>query len=286
MCRSCADGGRRCPKTEATRAAERAAAKRYYRRTKARRLIAALADDGLSAMDDLDCPVTYHLGPSLDLSTPPPLSGGIYKPAGLWTAPGRQSALGGTLTAWTDEQARNGMRAGAGTRQRLFEVKPQPGAVILRIDTRQDLENFVAAFPEFHRAQQAPDADQQTRAAWDHVKARGVDGVMLTERGQVHAYYLTYQSKETVPRNSPLGSVSRMLEPWHVGSTVWFHNDNLEAREVELGGYPIREPEDTSDTDPDYEAYMAPDYDVYATAPEEGIRYDEGRATDPARCRR
>ena len=42
MCRACDQGGRRCPKTERTKTNERAAAKRYYLRTKARTIIAAL----------------------------------------------------------------------------------------------------------------------------------------------------------------------------------------------------------------------------------------------------
>lgn len=268
MCRSCDEGGRRCPKTPATKAAERAASKRYYQRSKARAQIADLAAHGIPAMDDLDCPTTYHLGEDLDLSAPPDREdSGMNKPPGLWASPGREGG-GGVMTDWSD---RSVIESGSAPRgQRLFSITPQPGAVVIRLDSAEDIAAFGRAF-DF-----SGESHAEKLEAWRRVSASGVDGVMLTSRGVSAAKGLRYGTSREEDRQAWLAGDT--LENWDTSSVVWLRNDHLEAGEAQQGTYPAHEitPEEQEEIEQGWGQYL-PTHDL---DPMDGPRtYDEGRPT-------
>lgn len=187
MCRSCTDGGRRCPKTEVTRTNERAAAKRYYQRSKARHVTATLATHGIPAVDDLEAPLTYHYGAPPVLGTPCDVGKNDMpnKPSdALWTAPGRVAADGTVKTGWTDWMAREGLTFDSpypDTSETppfdpsiLHAVRPQPGAAIIRIAHTDHARALAQAFP-------ADEGAGIQSVSWTAIRETGVDAVMLTE---------------------------------------------------------------------------------------------------------
>lgn len=259
MCRSAEEcpGGRRCPRNENAKVKERERAKRYYQRAKARVAIARLHGLGLQAMDDLDCPTTYHLGRNLDLTAPDPIEGkGIGKPPGLWTAPGGPDERGDIRTTWTDRSAREGT---ANTQESLWAVSPQPGAVVLRIDSAADLEALEAAAPGF--------LGWDKTKGWDEIRALGVSGVLLTSRGHTSAYVRYYKDGR-----GPGYAAADALTSWDVGSAVWFNNEHISAEPATKARY-----EEDDDLDPDGEPYPYSRYNVGPHVP-----YDEGQATTKA----
>lgn len=223
MCRSCSAGGRRCGKTATTRAAERAAARRYYARSKARRKIAELRGLNIPAMDDLDCPVTYHLGRDLDLGRPDPTeSAGAFKPPGLWTSPGRVDADGSVKTAWMEWSVIGGQVDPVGD-ETLYVIRPKPGAVILRIDSPADIRAIGEAFPQFVRHHESGGAAY--RRGWQAIKAAGVDAVLATSRG-AHAHHAVTRASS---RQDPAASFAHALYGWDVASICWFSNATITA---------------------------------------------------------
>lgn len=261
MCRSCAAGGRRCRKTPRTRAAERAAARRYYARSKARRRIAELRDLGIPAMDDVDCPTTYHLGRDLDLEREDPTEAvGAFKPAGLWTSPGRVAADGTVKTAWMEWSIDQGDLDPVGGRT-VYAIRPVPGAVILRIDTPDDIRAVGQAFPEFVR--QNPRDWAAYDRGWRAVKAAGVDAVMVTSRG-AHAHWAFTGGRAATNEHDPAVEFARTIYGWDVSSVCWFRNSLVTVDgQVTPGTYqPIGR--DDPKYDPDYpEVHRDADFGTY-----------------------
>ena len=261
MCRSTTEcpGGRRCPRDEQAKRGERDRARRYYQRAKARALIAHLRSLGLQAMDDLDCPTTYHTGRTLDLTRPEPTQGkGIHKPPGLWSAPGGQDENGGIRTTWTDRSAREGSANDSDSL--MWAITPQPGAVVLRIDSRADLEALETVAPGFH--------ERDKTKGWDQLRALGISGALLTSRGHTTAYVRYYSGDE-----GPGYDAADALTAWDVGSAVWFNNKHITAEQVETSHYE----EDREELDDDDDPYASPRYVVGPSG-----SYDEGQATTKA----
>lgn len=269
MCRSCTEGGRRCRRTATTRATEREASKRYYARAKARKKIAALRAQGIPAMDDLDCPITYHLGNELDLTRPvPETNAGAKKPPGLWTSPGRIADDGTVQTGWMDWHITDGARDDIAQGRALFAVEPQPGAVIIRLDDAESVKAFGRAFPQFA---QNRNRDYEQQEAWAEVRATGIDGLMLTNAGLIGSRHVQREhddqslriksSRQDYDDLTPAERVAAeedgfadSLSLWDVSSVVWFNNAVIRSdHTVEPGPYQktdIPEGEDPYDYDP------------------------------------
>jgi len=190
-------------------------------------------------MDDLDCPTTYHLGKSLRLRETPyePREGGMNKPLGLWTAPGRLDADGGLKTAWSD---RHVIEYGDEVKDNLYAITPQPGAVVLRLGTDDDLRALGAAFPRFHAGTSGwngqPSHDDRV-TAWKEVEERtGVDGVLITDALARTAHSGTYSLDKA--EDPVLWGMYDALSTWDVGSACWFRTDHVEVSKATLGSYP------------------------------------------------
>lgn len=237
MCRACSDpsGGRRCPQTESAREAGKAASTRYYRRGKARLLIAQLADHGIRAMDDSAMPVTYHAprsGEDLDLNRESTIGNAESampdKPQGaLWTAPGRTDADGAVKSAWTDYDARE-----SGTSRpvkEMYAVRAQPGAVIVSIETPEDAQALMDRY-------EARDALGGRSFDWAAMKRDGIDGV--------------YASPDAVQGNlKHRGEAFGNLYAWDTSSVAWLSNEHLAADEekVTAGKYTVTQSESEDD---------------------------------------
>lgn len=245
MCRSCSEGGRRCQRTNTTRVAEREASARYYKRGKARRRIAQLADQGIPAVGDEDLPAMYHQhdddkpltldGPQRALANPGLAT--IDKPTGaLWSAPGRTGADGLVRTAWTDRSASEGNQS-TGT---LSELRPKPGAVVVTLSTPEDAEALMGAY--------GTDDELGKRGFdWEAMKAEGIDGVSVTQSLVDQGTKFSY--------GDGLGesAAAANFETWDVGSTVWLSTVNLHVAEHhQPGQYEFKD-------DPEAEAYSVPD---------------------------
>lgn len=237
MCRSCAEGGRRCPPTEQSREAGKAASTRYYKRSKARLLIAQLSDHGIRAMDDTAMPPTYHVarsGKPLDLDDGGEVDVAEYalpdKPTGaLWTSPGRVEQGGAVKSAWTDYDARES--GSARPAESLHVVRAQPGAVIVSIETPEDAQALMDRYET---------QDQRGEKAFDWVamKRDGIDGV--------------YVSPSAVQGNSGhLGTAFGNLYGWDASSVAWLSNDNISVGDsaVEGGTYTVTVQEPEGDVD-------------------------------------
>lgn len=228
MCRSCAEGGRRCPKTEYTRAKERAAARRYYLRSKAREIIALLRDAGIPAMDDLQCPPTYHLGQQLDLERAPQHQELWLKPAGLWTSPGRVDNTRDVRTAWADWCASEEMDNDNpdGIRQ-MFEIRPTPGAIVVRLETPADIRAFGSIY--FHELAATVDANPAAIGrAWQQLQI-GLDAVFLTAEGVRAAQDIA----DGRPRETdPAWHAALSLSSWDTASVCWFRNHHIQVHTV------------------------------------------------------
>ena len=231
MCRSCAQGGRRCPRSESTRTQERAASARYYQRGIARRKVAQLADAGISAITDLDMPATFHQhkeGEPLDLAAGTrevtnPESASPDKPQGaLWTAPGRIDAEGATKTAWTDWSAQNGY---SGTEGRLVEVKARPGAVIVHIGERDDAQHLMDRYG-------TTDIYGEPAFDWEAMRRDGIDGVYFSD---------SMANTSLTDRSHASGN----FYAWDADSVTWLSTENVETGETrDVGTYEYEEPDD------------------------------------------
>lgn len=245
MCRSCTEvpGGRRCPRTDATRVAERAASARYYQRAKARALIAALAERGVPAMDDLDCPNTYHLGDTLDVTRPTPtrVVGMHHKPAGLWASPGRVEEDGAVKTGWTDWIATEGGSQPNGTI--VHTVRPRPGAVIVRLHTADDIRAFGAAFPRFGDVAKVDPVSRKAKArwaaAWQSVADAGISGVMVTDEG-AHAHWRAKEEATSAAERE----FADGMDTWDCSTVAWLDNTAVEVTgTAPVGRYVYAEPD-------------------------------------------
>lgn len=229
MCRSCAEGGRRCPKTEHTRANERAAARRYYLRSKAREIIALLRDAGIPAMDDLQCPPTYHVGQQLDLERAPQHHELWLKPAGLWTSPGRVDQTRAVRTAWADWCASEDLDNDKpdGIRQ-MFEIRPTPGAIVVRLETPADIRAFGSIY--FHQLAATGDGNPVAIGrAWQRLPQTGVDAVFLAADGVRAAQDIAAgRPRET----DPGWHAALSLSAWDTSSVCWFRNRHIQAQAV------------------------------------------------------
>lgn len=255
MCRSCSDGGRRCPGSEASKEQGRAAANRYYQRAKARRKIAELADAGIPALGDDDMPTTFHqhapdqpvvVDDSRTLTNPDRAI--PDKPSGaLWSSPGRIDADGNTKTAWTDWAAQEDYGKGG----QLAEISARPGAVIVTIDSPSDAEALMGKYG-------TQDVDGKRSFDWVAMREDGIDGVHVSDavaRGQAY-----------VGRGD--GTAVSNLHGWSAGSVAWLSSDRLEVGESRAPGtYTYAEGEDD-----DPSTYRS-------VEPEEG----EGRYDEPPR---
>lgn len=229
MCRACSDpsGGRRCPQTESAREAGKAASTRYYKRGKARLLIAQLADLGIRATDDSGMPPTYHLahsGETVDLEEEHGDiqnwaigSGGIPgKPSGaLWSSPGRVDDSGNVKTAWTDWSARQGYadENGDGGREvkgALTRLQAQPGAVVAVISTPDDAVRLSERYG-------LEEDNGEKHLDWVAMRRDGIDGVHVTES-------LAHESKKVAPSHP-----ASQFSGWDAGSTAWLSTERLEA---------------------------------------------------------
>lgn len=242
MCRSCAEGGRRCPTTETTRRNGRAAAARYYQRGKARRKIAELADAGIPAIGDQDMPATYHQHPKdqpLNLTS---ASGGatnstsssIDKPEGaLWSAPGRSDAEGNIKTAWTDWAAQEDYA----TSGALTELKPQPGSVIVTIDSPNDAQNLLNAY-------NVENPDGTKSFDWEAMRNDGIDAIHVTDN-------MAAQTSQHIGTDHPAGK----LHEWDTASTAWLKTDRLTTTAEHTPGTYTYEPNNQGEPE------LQPDHD-------------------------
>lgn len=258
MCRSCAAGGRRCDKTATTRAAERAAARRYYARSKARVRISELRELGIPAMDDLDCPVTYHLGRNLDLGRPDPTEGaGAFKPPGLWTSPGRVAADGTVKTAWMEWSIEQGHLDPVADHT-TYVIRPIPGAVIMRIDSPADIRAIGQAFPQFVR-QHKGDWEAHGRG-WKAIRAAGVDAVMTTSRGA----YACRVFHGGLDDPDPAAAFAETLQGWDVSSICWFSNATVTAEgTITPGTYESLAPDDEGYSEDWPDVHRGADFGTY-----------------------
>lgn len=232
MCRTCADGGRRCPSSKTSQQQGRAAASRYYQRGKARRKIAELADAGIPAVGDDDMPATFHQHApdqpvSLDgnRALTNPHRAAPDKPSGaLWTSPGRTDADGKIKTAWTDWAAREDYGKGG----QLAEVTAHPGAVVVTIDSPDDAEALMSKYG-------TEDVDGKRSFDWAAMREDGIDGVHVSDRmAGSYAY-----------SGAGDGSTATSLNGWSAGSVAWLSNERLEVGEPqEPGTYTYAEGED------------------------------------------
>lgn len=222
MCRSCAEGGRRCPTTQRTLRNGRAAASRYYQRGKARRKIAELADAGIPAVGDQQMPAGYH---QLANDQPLDLSGANRelknsrsilpdKPEGaVWTSPGRANSDGTINTAWADWSARNDYDNGNGS---FAEIQPQPGSVIVLVETPQDAQNLMDTY-----GSTSPDGVQSFD--WQGMRNDGIDAVHVNEDmasgGAAYA------------REGEDAHAAANFDDWDTSSTVWLSTDRCAVGE-------------------------------------------------------
>lgn len=235
MCRSCQEGGRRCPVTPMTLANGRNASNRYYKRGKARLLVAQLSDHGIPAIDDTAMPVTYHAndGKSLDLSEDREIEtdpSGVDKPwNALWTAPGRIEPDGGVKTSWSDWSVSQGRDS---FDDDLHIVHPQPGAVVVVIDSQEDAEALLERYSFVGRY-------DERRYDWTAMQRDRIDGVYLSKRAEMGSW---------APRDkTPLSR----FHGWDVASVAWLSNRHLEVegRQATVGEYDIKY--EAYDGDPD-----------------------------------
>lgn len=261
VCRSCAEGGRRCPRDAATRTAERKASSRYYQRGRARKKIAELADAGIPAIGDEDMPTTYHKygeGRAPDLGNPHRLynqEGGVSdKPGGaLWASPGRVSDDGSVKTGWTDWAARELYGGFSESDGGMVEVKPTPGAVVVCVNEPEDWENLVARYPR-----DSDDPDTAPELDWTAARADGIDGVYVDRKmATIGSRYETHG-----PNAHP---VSR-LYGWDVAQVGWLSTEKIEVGEsVTPGTYRHETPEDDEDDNPNVwnDLVREDDFDTY-----------------------
>lgn len=231
MCRSCAQGGRRCPRSESTRTQERAASARYYQRGLARTKVAQLADAGIPAITDLEMPTTFHQhkeGEPLDLAAGErevtnPEGASPDKPQGaLWSAPGRIDAEGATKTAWTDWSARNEY---SGTEGRLIEVTAKPGAVIVHVGEGDDALHLMDRYG-------TTDSEGNPSYDWEAMRQDGIDGVYVSD---------TMANPGPPDRSHPSGN----FYGWDAESVTWLSTENTEAGETrDVGVYEYEEPDE------------------------------------------
>lgn len=217
MCRSCSDpsGGRRCLLTDESREKIKAASTRYYRRGKARLLIAQLSDHGIRAMDDSAMPPTYHVarsGKELDLTHEAEIGNAMTtrpdKPTGaLWAAPGRVEKSGTVKSAWTDYDAR--MSGSTRPAKQMYVLRPQPGAVIVSIETPEDAEALLNRY-------ESQDILGNRSFDWAAMQRDGIDGVYASP-GAV-----------TGNLNHPDKAFGN-LYAWDASSVAWLSNKNLAA---------------------------------------------------------
>lgn len=229
MCRACSDpsGGRRCPLTEDSREAGKAAATRYYKRGKARLLIAQLADHGIRATDDGGMPPTYHLahtGEMVDLEEERGDiqnwaigSGGTPgKPTGaLWSSPGRVDNSGNVKTAWTDWSARQGYAdendtGGKEVKGALTRLQAQPGAVVAVVSSPDDALHLSERYG-------LEETNGEQHLDWEAMRRDGVDGVCVTDSFSQEA------------KKADRGHPASQFSGWDAGSTAWLSTERLEA---------------------------------------------------------
>lgn len=254
MCRACSDpsGGRRCPETPASREANKAAATRYYQRSKARLKIAQLADDGIPAHDDTTMPPTYHLtrsGGGLRLTDGKEIGNSEIalpdKPSGaLWAAPGRVEPDGAVKSAWTDfEASQSGSTKPVSG---LHVIRPQPGAVIVSIESPEDAEALMRRYP-------ATDKMGQAAFDWAAMSRDGIDGV--------------YAAPSAVQGNSAhRGTAFGNLYAWDVSSVAWLSNTHLavDPEPAPCGTYDLAETDDEYENWPQVHDERMGHYDIPA----------------------
>lgn len=232
MCRSCSEGGRRCPRTEATRSQERAASARYYQRGKSRQKIAQLADAGIPAVCDVDMPATFH---QHDPDTPVDFDGTAVanprlsvsdKPEGaFWTAPGRTDADGNTKTAWTDWAAAEDFGNGGA----LSEVSPRAGAVVVTVSTPEDAQALMDSYG-------TTDAVGERAFDWEAMQADGIDGV------HVNAGMAANAVSASMDKTAPYAAGK--LVGWDTASVAWLSTSQLDTGQTrQVGTYTYAEPD-------------------------------------------
>jgi hypothetical protein len=203
MCRSCADGGRRCP------ASARATA-RHNGRRRAFRLIHRLSAAGIGAGLAAEMPTEYwwdagekyRLEPARARAIRDPQRD-LWKPeGGLWSAPrlGRvpvSPAAEGFHTTWTDFEACD--EAGTGT---LTELEPADTAVVVRLTTPADVQCACARWPHAIEVDAAIGYPRiVTGFSFEAMRTEGVDAVHVD--------------------GSALGTP--LLFGWDVESSVWLN---------------------------------------------------------------
>lgn len=207
--------------------------------------MAALAEVGVPAHDDVTMPVTYHAPqddafemdgrvPSLEQFT-----SGFDKPAGaLWAAPGRVEDGGMVKSTWTDHSVAEGASGSAGWP--LVPLRATPGAVVARIDTLVDAERLALRYPAASKPDSVVPGDELTnRFDWAAMREDGIDGVLVSSAGIAAAKQLTYGTDEE--RDHPIAR----LAAWEVSSVAWLSTRHVEAGDVVLSGaYPEADDED------------------------------------------
>lgn len=243
---------------------ERDASARYYKRGKARRKIAQLADEGIPAVGDDDLPAMYHQygdGKEVTLDGPQreiinPHLANIDKPHGaLWSSPGRTDATGSIRTAWTDHNATEGNQP-TGT---LAELKAKPGAVVVTLSTPEEAEALMGRYGT---------SDEMGKRGfdWEAMREDGIDGVHVTSG-------LISQGKGFSYGDGPGESAAAAnFDTWDASSTAWLSTTNLEvAAHHQPGEYNFKD-------DPDADSYSFPDLQ-----PDDGFgHYDEPARPDMA----
>lgn len=193
-------------------------------RAQAHVLIAGLAELDIPAMDDVDCPLTFHIGDHLDLDQKAPDRGG-WKPTGLWTAPGRGAGGGSVKTGWMDWDVEYVSGDGDPGGRTVFAIVPEPGAVVVRLDSEADVAAFGRAFPGFLGEHST---DAEAAASWSKVRQAGISGIMVTGDGLAGAKRIVADGRSFRPQDEIVAdsaaAFAATLGQWDVSSCCWMDN--------------------------------------------------------------
>lgn len=210
MCRSCADGGRRCPPTPATKTANREAARRYYTRTKARAIVTELQANGVTAGVDLDVPPTWrasefnnadHItGHTIEDESSP------MKPLhALWSAHATHIGDDGSVrTSWDDFNDRNEYTSVP----HRYQIIPKPNTVAVFVRNRADMEALARQFPLPQEKYHSYSARRSGYVSFEAMRAAGVTAVVY------EAVFSRYSDPVEGGWNS-----------WDVDSVAWLDHD-------------------------------------------------------------
>lgn len=203
MCRSCADGGRRCPGQFAPHGAAA-----HNARRRAARTVHRLTTAGIDARRAVDSPRLYWwdggTGAAFSQSKVSRLrdpAGLPWKPAGgVWAAPLTETCAAppsaGFHTTWTDYFAIEAM----GHRGTLTELTPAAGTVAVHLSSDDDIRTLMGRWP---LTVETAWGEEIGGFSYEAMRADGVDLVYV--------------------HTGPLLAHASLLNGWDVESAVWLN---------------------------------------------------------------